>query len=238
MYITAIKSLLRYYNDIAVVVHDDGSFTEYDKQLVEDHIGGVTVIDKATADAVVAEKMAAFPLCRKFRKKVVNAMELFDNILLARKEKLVSMNSDVLFLKKPHEVIEWLQSETHSIMGVYEEQPSHQKEFLQKWNCPVPPHVTLCFIAFYKRLFDVAFIEEILTRTGFDWYTAQNIYPLLFSRAGEKPPIVFFNTERYQSSGTFPDNAVFRHYWTSTGFFNEIQFNDADSVIGEMSKTK
>ncbi|HLV32125.1 MAG TPA: hypothetical protein VKY57_11200 [Chitinispirillaceae bacterium] len=235
MYITAIKSLLRYYNDITVIVHDDGSFTEEDRHLVQEHIRGITVIEKTRADAVLKEKMTSFPLCRKFRKNVINAMELFDNILLAGKEKIVSMNSDVLFLKKPLDVINWIKSESHSIMSVYEEQPAHQKDFLQKWNCRIPPHITLCLVAFYKKFFDMAFVEDVLSHTGFDWYTAQNVYPLLFSRAEDKQPVVFLNTDQYQSSGVFPDNAVFRQYWTSTGFFNEIQFRDADSVISELS---
>ena len=41
MYMTAIKSFLRYFNEIAVIVHDDGSLTKKDNVLLKHHIRGL-----------------------------------------------------------------------------------------------------------------------------------------------------------------------------------------------------
>src|SRR3569833_2664748 len=50
MYITAIKSLLRFVSDLAVVVHDDGTLTEQDVSKLEHHIVGIKVIRRVEAD--------------------------------------------------------------------------------------------------------------------------------------------------------------------------------------------
>src|ERR1017187_7503089 len=44
MYITAVKSLLRFISDVAVVAHDDGSLTIKDIATIEHHIDGIRVI--------------------------------------------------------------------------------------------------------------------------------------------------------------------------------------------------
>lgn len=236
MYTTALKSLLRFSNDFAVVAHDDGSFTDVDVRFLKMQIPGIKIIDKNTADREIGQKLERYPLCRKFRRSVVNAMELFDNILLSESEKTVSMNSDVLFLKRPVEFLEWICSDTRCVKSVYEETPSYQREFLEKFDCRTSPHVTLCLVGLYKDLFNTAFIEHILKSAAFDWYVAQNIYPLLFNLKKDIYPLLFFEKDRYQSSGEFLDEAVFRHYWTSTGFFNDVQFRDAACVIKELQK--
>src|ERR1700752_3681003 len=61
MYITAIKSLLRFAPDIAVVVHDDGSLTRKDIATIEQHILGIKLIRRGEADAIVGELLASYP---------------------------------------------------------------------------------------------------------------------------------------------------------------------------------
>jgi len=58
MYLTAIKSLLRYYDDVAVVVHDDGSLDASDGARLRDHVNGIRLIGRATADAEMAVLLA------------------------------------------------------------------------------------------------------------------------------------------------------------------------------------
>ena len=53
VYIIAVKSFLRFYNDVRVVVHDDGSFVEKDIEYLKTHIKGVEIINKAYADNCV-----------------------------------------------------------------------------------------------------------------------------------------------------------------------------------------
>ena len=240
MYLTAVKSLLRYHADVAVVVHDDGSLDGQDQAHLREHVPGVRIIERPAADAQMERLLAPFPRSRDLRARVVNALELFDNILLARTERLVNMNSDVLFLDDPRELVAWLRDGGDaSIAGVYEERPAQQQEFLQAHGCPFQPHVTTALSCLHKDIHDLPYVEEALARATPDWFTAQNVYPLLFHRqAGiQNRPVRFFDQTAYQSSGVFPDGAAFRHYWTSTGWFTELQARNSQQVITELCRS-
>jgi hypothetical protein len=161
-------------------------------------------------------------------------MELFDCILLAETERIVTMNSDVLFFQEPTELIEWILRDNQSIAGVYEERPAEQRAFLLKRDCPFPPHVTTALTCFYRGIYDPVFVEEVLANTRAGWFTAQNVFPLLFHNHRGQNRTRFFDKERYQASGVFPSDAIFRHYWTSTGRFTDLQCQDSGRVIGEL----
>jgi hypothetical protein len=236
MYTTAIKSLLRHHANLAVVVHDDGSLDQRDKARLRHHVDGIQIIDRDVADARMQVLLADYPCSRRLRERVINSFELFDNILLAKTDRIVNMNSDVLFLDAPAELIAWIDDGGDaSIAGVYEERPAKQVEFLQSYGCPFPPHVTTALTCIPRDLYDFRFVEEVLARATPDWFTAQNVYPLLFHRQEGRRPSRFFDRERYQSSGVFPEGAVFRHYWTSTGWFTELQSRDSDRMIAALA---
>jgi hypothetical protein len=224
MYLTAIKSLLRFYDDVAVVVHDDGSLNADDAASLREHVGGIRIIERADADATMRSHLAARPHSQRLR----------DNILLARTERLVNLNSDVLFLSEPNELVDWLAKDDRSIAGVYEETPAKQKDFLAVYACPFPPHVTTALACLPRDIYDASFLEEILSRADADWFTAQNVYPLLYHHQGDRHAVRFFDKDRYQSSGVFGEGAVFRHYWTSTGWFNELQARDSERVLADL----
>jgi len=238
MYLTAIKSLLRYHDDVAVVVHDDGSLDAADAARLRDHVNGVRLIDRAAADAELEGHLAGRPCSRQLRQRVVNSLEVFDNILLAKTERMVTLNSDVLFLDEPVELIDWLVRDDRSIAGVHEERPARQKEVLEALGCPFPPHVTTSLACLHRDIYDAAFVEEVLARAETDWFTAQNVYPLLYHHQGDRHAVRFFDKDRYQSSGVFPEGAAFRHYWTSTGWFTELQARDSLRVMGDLAEVR
>jgi hypothetical protein len=235
MYLTMLKSFLRFHDDIAVVAHDgDNTITEDDKALLRRHIEGIEIFDKATADRAIQTTLAAFPRCLEYRSRIVNAAELLDFNVLARREKLVLVNSDVLFLETPRRLVDWIMSDSSEIIAVYEERPARQKEDLTTLNVDFPAHLTIALMCSYASLFDPAFVEEALSKTENDWFVGQNIYPMLVARQRASFSFDYFDRDRYQASGVFQAGAVFRHYWSSTGLFADTQFKDARSVINEL----
>ena len=50
LYLAAIKSFLRYYPDVAVVIHSDGTLRNADNELLNRHIPGCTLISAEAAD--------------------------------------------------------------------------------------------------------------------------------------------------------------------------------------------
>lgn len=108
-YLTAVKSFLRYYADVAVYVHDDGSLREPDRDLLRAHLPGVRVIDRAWADQQFNERVGDEFLA-KVRKSYTSYLKLFDPTLFGTNRRIVIVDTDVLFLNRPTMVIDWAQT--------------------------------------------------------------------------------------------------------------------------------
>lgn len=105
-YLTAIKSFLRYYADIAVYVHDDGSLHEKDKDLIRTHVPGAQVIDRVWADQEFTDRVGD-EFLMKVRKSYTSYLKLFDPTLVSTRRRIIIVDTDVLFLACPSAVIEW-----------------------------------------------------------------------------------------------------------------------------------
>ena len=237
MYITAIKSLLRFVSDVAVVVHDDGSLTPTDIATIEKHIEGIRVIRRGDADQVMASLLASCPKTAEYRSKVVNSLELTDHALLANKEKLIITNSDTLFLQRPEEVIQWIAADRESVLCVYEKEPYQQAEFLNRLGSPFPPHLTFALVCLRKSLVEPAEIEKYMSLVepaDSPWYVGQNLLPVLLGGKLSADKIEFLDKQKYEASAEFRDGAVFRHYWTSLANLRPQFFSDAGAVIADL----
>ena len=107
-YLTAIKSLLRYYADVAVYVHDDGSLREEDKDLIRTHVPGAQVIDRSWADQAFVDQVGD-EFLMKVRKSYTSYLKLFDPTLVSTHQRIIIVDTDVLFLNHPASIIEWAQ---------------------------------------------------------------------------------------------------------------------------------
>jgi hypothetical protein len=241
MYMAAVKSLLRFYDDMAVVAHDaDGTLSDEDKDTLRHHVEGITIIDKGTADKRMKDILRPFPDCRKYRSRILNSLELLDNGLLADTDKVITMNSDVLFLKKPEELIRWIVDGKDEIVFVHEDAPCAQKEFLDEIGCDFPPHVTLALVCFHRGVINLPMIESILKRSKLArthlWPLGQCIFPALLSDKSGEYGIHSFNKEKWAASGHFGEEDIFRHYWSSTAKLAEKHFSDFDKVLSELAQ--
>lgn len=108
-YLTAIKSLLRYYADLTVYVHDDGSLLAEDKAMIRKHLPGVRIIDRAAADRAFAEKINDAFLA-KVRTSYTSYLKLFDPTLASTNKRIIIVDTDVLFLDRPETIIQWAQN--------------------------------------------------------------------------------------------------------------------------------
>ena len=105
-YLVAIKSFLHHHADITVFVHDDGSLTEEDKDLIRSHVEGVRIIDRAVADRRFEDQIKD-PFLAKVRGSYTSYLKLFDPTLVSDKRRIIIVDTDTLFLKRPSAVIEW-----------------------------------------------------------------------------------------------------------------------------------
>ena len=105
-YLIAIKSLLQYDGDYAICVHDDGSLTSDDKQLIKIHLPHVRIIDWHFANSEF-ERLINNPFLSMVRKSYSSYLKLFDTNLFNNSERIIILDTDTLFLRNPEEIIQW-----------------------------------------------------------------------------------------------------------------------------------
>jgi hypothetical protein len=233
-YILAIKSLLRFYNDVTVIVHDDG-LTKKDKDTIKRHIKNIHIIDRDYADEKIGKILDRYPNCRRYRDEYVIALQLFDYMLLSESDKIVSLDSDILFFKRPDTLIDWLR-DGKKIIYFWEEEPHLTRTFLAKINlddCFVPVNIGL--LCLFKETMSLDLIEQILSKVEiFDWYIGQYLYTILLKKQ-EKHELSYFDPSQYQDRTRFSDGQTARHYWFSGGRL-DIYFSDSKKIVRELLK--
>ena len=235
-YILAIKSFLRFYNDVTVIVHDDGSLTKKDERIIKKHIKNIHIIDRDYADVEINKILEHYPNCRRYRDAFVNALQLFDYMLLCESNKIVSLDSDILFFKKPDTLIDWLR-DGKNIVYFWEEEPWGTREFLAKINlddCYTPMNIGL--LCFYKETMNLDLIEQLLSTTEkFDWTTGQWIFPVLLKKQIEKHGLSHFEPSQYQDWNRMSDGQTARHYFFSQIGTEYVYMSDWKKIVRELS---
>jgi hypothetical protein len=110
MYVLAIKSLLSYVSDLAVVVHSDGTLSEHDRRRVGRHIAGVRFVLPEQADAHAATSLRESPFLLEWRGNDAAYRRLVDVELWRGAAKVIVLDSDVLTNRSPDEVAGWVRS--------------------------------------------------------------------------------------------------------------------------------
>ena len=242
MYISAIKSLLRFYDDLAIVIHDDGSLTEEDIVLLRKHIRGIRVIDKDFADREVNHFLSPYPKCKKYRNVEPVSSQLLDISFLSKSGKVAGIDSDTLFLQRPTRFIDWAKNNTKEIIYLYETNPNNQREFLAKFNCDYSPHLCVGLLCYYNEIVSLSLVEDLLGKVSvsdpfYHWFN-QNVFPFLLSMQ-DKYQVYPFSKDEYQGADTIKNGAVFRHYWGSIvqAYSRKyIYIDDLKKVITEIGR--
>ena len=109
MYLLAIKSFLRFYDNIAVYAHSDGSLDSYDISILKKHVNNISIITREN------------PLWNEFLELIQKDYieKGIGNIILMKlffsqfsdKKKIIILDTDIIFLKKPEILIEWIEKE-------------------------------------------------------------------------------------------------------------------------------
>ncbi len=95
-----------------LVIHEDGSLSAKGTQTFIKHFKNCRIIKRKDADEDLKRFLANHKLCREKRlhEKFYCAMKLFDIFYYASTEKLLYLDSDILFFNKPHEILKCIES--------------------------------------------------------------------------------------------------------------------------------
>lgn len=108
-YVLALKSLLRFWSDFLAVVHDDGTLTDASVRFIRHHIPGVEIITRERADRLFDDRVKD-EFVKQVRRSYTSYLKLFDPMFLGDGRRIIIVDTDVLFLDKPTEVIAWSDS--------------------------------------------------------------------------------------------------------------------------------
>ncbi len=125
-YILSAKSFLRFYPDVAVIVQSDGSLDDTCVQEIKDSIKGSIVYSKEDMMKNISEKadsqlLGLIPGAEKYEEATsVKIMYLkFLNVIFRfNGEKVVIIDSDLIFIRPPEEIIQWIKEPySHDFYG-------------------------------------------------------------------------------------------------------------------------
>lgn len=106
----ALKSFL-YFSKLCpnIIVHDDGSFDKKSASVLESKFRNLRVLFKAEADQLIKDYPGLSDDIRKYRDNGPSIiLEFFDLFLLSKAKKVMVCDSDILFFKRPDEIINFI----------------------------------------------------------------------------------------------------------------------------------
>ncbi|MBK1885938.1 hypothetical protein [Marinobacter sp. DY40_1A1] len=122
MAIAACKSFLKFFPDISVVFHGDESLDESMSDLLQSAIPSSRFISYQGAEDIIKSSIDVFQLRQKVagrfelppgyeKQRRAWALKVFDFHILSDAKKVIVMDSDTLFVKRPDELIDWIEPE-------------------------------------------------------------------------------------------------------------------------------
>jgi len=184
MTLWCIKGLLHHSGlKLSIVLHEDGTLTDYDAALLEKHLLNVRIIRKAAADILMREKLAGLPNCLDYRFSLqetsdhrgtrydmhIFALRLFDFNLISDASKILVLDCDVLFFRKPTEILEWADNTAaEGCLFSIEQYVPHRNDrfdvtgFTRK--DPLPNDANAGLLCFDKRIYNLETIEAWIGR--------------------------------------------------------------------------
>jgi lipopolysaccharide biosynthesis glycosyltransferase len=134
-FLLAAKSYLMHDADIAIYVHDDGTLRDSDHTLIRRHLPGVVILGRAEMDARFTKAMND-PFLSQVRGSYTSYLKLFDPTFLSEGQRIILLDTDTLFVKRPEAVIAWARA---GGAAWYHSAPKGNMKRSTQQAVPVPP---------------------------------------------------------------------------------------------------
>lgn len=197
--IAAAKSFYRFDEDRhPLVIHDDGSMNRSDCALIVDHFPGARVITRAESDEAMNRefRVRGLPGCAHFRTKLIFTLKLFDIDFFGADKRVIYFDSDVLFYKRPSELLEawtaddhvWRSRFNRDIAGYYYWWAPD--ELRRMTGLTIHPGINAGLLCTRRNPDGWTYYEDCLRHSGPEdllWYAEQTLQAISFTREGARP---------------------------------------------------
>jgi len=198
-------------------IHEDGSVTQEQKAIICNVLPGARIISRMESDERMASFLSEFPKCETHRNRHNFFLKFFDLQAFVQTEKCIVLDSDVVFFRRPNEIIEWAKSEEKSCYyneDTQEKYFSPRKDIEPALTFPLWPRFNSGLVLIPTSAFDLGLSEKILTEFEESAHHPQFFEQTLFcltasalGKGGGLPKKYEINWGYLRSPG-----AVCRHY--------------------------
>lgn len=243
----ALKSLVACADaGLGVVIHDDGSLDDDDLRLLRTHLPGVHIIPRLQADAQMQEKLAGHRACHSFRfgevlvtnhrgqryNMFIMSLILLDIPLLTPCDKIIILDADVLFFRRPDIIADWAQNpdDRRTLYSVEAFKAKREADGSLSFT-PKAAHTLNSGLLCYSKahLYDLDRIEAWVGGNPDLMYTSAVFEQLCYSAlAKASTDAVELDPRDYGFNYTHP-GAIASHFGIKRGFYDNL--HRAASVI-------
>jgi hypothetical protein len=225
MAIWCLKSFSYYAEESPhLMIHDDGTLTTHDKELLLSHLDRCTVIDKSEADETMNEALRAYPRCRQMRARpeFYCALKLFDPSVYSPTDVIVLVDSDILFFQHPSEFLNYVRRGNPCFNSDYQDAYAVPAEELRRrLNINVLSKVNAGLLVLRRADYDLNFMEDYFACFSSPIRDVnrheQTLHALLLSRSE-----AYRLSNAYQISGQRISATTVSHHFVNDG--SRLQF--------------
>lgn len=172
------------------VIHDDGTLEPGQGASLQRLFPGIRLIWRRDADRIMREALAGRPRSLEFRFRYNNSIKLFDPWMVAGAKDIFSLDSDLIFFRKPAHLLEWVDGPrainrwNEDVQSAYTLTPEQAKAHL---GVDLIPRINSGLGAVAGRSMDWGFVERALENPdafSHHWRIEQTMFALLSCKYG------------------------------------------------------
>ncbi|MCX7396125.1 MAG: hypothetical protein NT138_00430 [Planctomycetales bacterium] len=175
----------------ALCLHDDGTLSATARETLQSHFPMARIVSRSQADAEVLPTLISFPKCGEFRRSNLLAPKVFDFRHYLKADRMLLLDSDVLFFTEPLELLRRLETPEYrlncvngDIKSAYTVTPELARQhcdvrLIERFNSGLG--------VIHRESLNLDWIEEFLAIPGIIgnfWLIEQTLYALCSSRFG------------------------------------------------------
>ncbi len=176
----------------ALIIHNDGSLTKTQKNIIKEHFKGVAIIDRAESDRKLRKELKDYRHCHRFRLGISMplSIKLFDPYFYSNASHILLMDSDILFFQIPSEMLDLLTKKENFFISDYQDAYSyHQKALSIRFNLKLKRRLNTGLLFFSKQVYDFDLLERFLEYSDYhahnkNSWMEQTCFALLYSKSG------------------------------------------------------
>ncbi|MEQ9359079.1 MAG: hypothetical protein RLP97_27685 [Coleofasciculus chthonoplastes F2-STO-03] len=178
----------RNYN---LCIHDDGTLTDEQCHTLQYHFPDARLIARKIANEAMLGRLKSYPRCLKFRQTNHLSPKVFDFVAYLESDRMLLLDSDVLFFQEPTELLRRIESPTYSYNSVNRDIASaytiDSAVVRERMGFTIQPRFNSGLGLIHKKSMNLGWIEQFLSLPGIIghfWRIEQTLFALCSSKFG------------------------------------------------------